>query len=157
MYIVGAQRTPVGMAFKGALATVPAVQLGVAAVQGALKQAGVDPKWVEDCYFGQVLQAGSGQSPARQVALGAGCPVETEATTINKVSRVRYLESTYFDDDDDDDDAEMSRREDGQTFCRDCAPRGLQSLALFCGQVVAIIVGRQLLMMISLLRSAPVV
>lgn len=85
VYIVGASRTPVGVAFKGGLATVPAVQLGIAAVQGALKQSGVAAANVEDCYFGQVLQAGAGQSPARQVALGAGCPNETEATTINKV------------------------------------------------------------------------
>lgn len=69
----------------GVLAKVPAVQLGVAAVQGALKASGVKPEQVEDVYYGQVLQAGVGQSPARQVLLAAGCPDTTEATTINKV------------------------------------------------------------------------
>lgn len=65
---------------------VSAVQLGVAAVKGALTQSGVKPDQVEDVYFGNVLQAGVGQSPARQVVLGAGMPDSTEATTINKVS-----------------------------------------------------------------------
>ncbi|KAM0786861.1 hypothetical protein ACM66B_002287 [Microbotryomycetes sp. NB124-2] len=84
VYIVSAQRTPVG-SFQGALAKASAVQLGVTAVQGALAKANVDPKQVEEIYFGNVLQGGVGQSPARQVALGAGCSNETEATTINKV------------------------------------------------------------------------
>lgn len=64
---------------------VSAVQLGVAAVKGVLAQSGVKPEHVEDVYFGNVLQGGVGQSPARQVALGAGCPDTTEATTVNKV------------------------------------------------------------------------
>ncbi|ORY78068.1 thiolase [Leucosporidium creatinivorum] len=84
VYIVGASRTPVG-SFQGSLSKVPAVQLGVAAVTGALKASGVKPDQVEDVYYGQVLQAGVGQAPARQVTLGAGCPESTEATTINKV------------------------------------------------------------------------
>jgi len=81
---VSAARTPVG-SFQGAFAKVPAVQLGITAVKGALEQANVKPDQVEDIYFGNVLQANVGQSPARQVALGAGCPDTTEATTINKV------------------------------------------------------------------------
>ncbi|CDR39589.1 RHTO0S04e06788g1_1 [Rhodotorula toruloides] len=84
VFIVGAARTPVG-SFQGALKAATAVQLGVAAVKGVLAQAQVKPDQVEDLYFGQVLQAGAGQSPARQVVLGAGMPESTEATTINKV------------------------------------------------------------------------
>ena len=77
-------RTPVG-SFQGVFAKVSAVQLGVAAVKGVLAQSGVKPDQVEDLYFGNVLQGGVGQSPARQVVLGAGCPESTEATTVNKV------------------------------------------------------------------------
>ena len=62
-----------------------APKLGIAAVAGALKQAGVKPDQVEDVYMGNVLSAGMGQAPARQVVLGVGCPPTTEATTINKV------------------------------------------------------------------------
>lgn len=61
--------------------------MGIAAVEGALKQGNVKPEMIEDLYFGNVLQAGVGQSPARQVVLGAGMPDSTEATTINKVRR----------------------------------------------------------------------
>lgn len=82
-------RTPVG-SFQGVFAKVSAVQLGIAAVNGALKQAGLKPESIEDLYFGNVLQAGVGQSPARQVVLGAGMPVGTEATTINKVRFVVF-------------------------------------------------------------------
>nr|AZP27605.1 acetyl-CoA C-acetyltransferase [Sporobolomyces pararoseus] len=84
VFIVGASRTPVG-SFQGVLAKVPATQLGVAAVKGVLAQSNVKPDQVEDLYFGQVLQGGAGQSPARQVVIGAGLPESTEATTINKV------------------------------------------------------------------------
>ncbi|KAK4057430.1 hypothetical protein OIO90_001499 [Microbotryomycetes sp. JL221] len=84
VYIVSAQRTPVG-SFQGVLSKASAVQLGVTAVQGALSKANIDAKQIEEIYFGNVLQGGVGQSPARQVALGAGCAPETEATTINKV------------------------------------------------------------------------
>lgn len=79
-------RTPVG-SFQGALKQASAVELGITAVKGVLAQARVEPAQVEDLYFGQVLQAGAGQSPARQVVLGAGMPDTTEATTINKVRR----------------------------------------------------------------------
>ncbi|TNY19355.1 Thiolase, N-terminal domain-containing protein [Rhodotorula diobovata] len=84
VFIVGAARTPVG-SFQGALKGASAVQLGVAAVKGVLSQSKVPADQVEDLYFGQVLQGGSGQSPARQVVLGAGMPESTEATTVNKV------------------------------------------------------------------------
>ncbi|GAA5962371.1 hypothetical protein JCM8115_001468 [Rhodotorula mucilaginosa] len=84
VFIVGAARTPVG-SFQGALKQASAVELGITAVKGVLAQARVEPAQVEDLYFGQVLQGGAGQSPARQVVLGAGMPDTTEATTINKV------------------------------------------------------------------------
>lgn len=86
VFIVGAARTPVG-SFQGVLSKVSAVNLGVAAVEGVLAQAGVKAEQVEDLYFGNVLQGGVGQSPARQVVIGAGLPESTEATTVNKVSR----------------------------------------------------------------------
>jgi len=84
--ICGVARTPVGK-YRGALADQSAVDLGIHAVKGLLERMGIDPASgiVEDVLFGQVLQAGAGQAPARQVALGAGMPVSTPATTINKV------------------------------------------------------------------------
>lgn len=80
----GQSRTPVA-SFNGTLKNVKAPQLGIAAFTAALKQANVQPDQIEEVYLGNVLQAGVGQSPARQVLLGAGCPDTTEATTINKV------------------------------------------------------------------------
>ena len=84
--ICGVARTPVGK-YRGALANQSAVDLGVHAVKGLLERVGIDPASgiIDDVLFGQVLQAGAGQSPARQVALGAGMPFSTPATTINKV------------------------------------------------------------------------
>lgn len=83
-------RTPVG-SFQGALKAASAVQLGVAAVKGVLSQSKVPADQIEDLYFGQVLQGGAGQSPARQVVIGAGLPESTEATTVNKVRPRRAL------------------------------------------------------------------
>lgn len=74
MYIVSASRTPVG-AKDGALATLSAPQLGVVAVKHAVDRAGIKPEQVEELYMGNVVQAGVGQSPARQVGIGAGCVV----------------------------------------------------------------------------------
>lgn len=82
--IVAASRTPVG-SINGALKTLTAPQLGVVALQHAFAQSKVDPSVVEELYFGNVVQAGVGQSPARQVALGAGMSTSSDATTINKV------------------------------------------------------------------------
>ncbi len=84
--ICGVARTPVGK-YRGALANQSAVDLGVHAVKGLLERVGIDPTSgiIDDVLFGQVLQAGAGQAPARQVALGAGMPYSTPATTINKV------------------------------------------------------------------------
>lgn len=84
VYIVSAVRTPIG-SFMGSLATVPATKLGATAVKGALDKINLDPKNVQEIYMGNVLQAGEGQAPARQVALGAGLSNETPSTTINKV------------------------------------------------------------------------
>lgn len=84
VFIVSAVRTPMG-SFMGSLSTVPATKLGSVAVKGALDKINLDPKQVQEIYMGNVLQAGEGQAPARQVALGAGLPIETPSTTINKV------------------------------------------------------------------------
>ena len=71
----------------GALSTMTAVELGVLSVKELLKRADIDPESgvVDEVVFGQVLQAGVGQNPARQVALGAGLPVSTPCVTVNKV------------------------------------------------------------------------
>lgn len=84
VFIVSAARTPMG-SFMGSLSTVPATQLGAAAVKGALEKINLDPELVEEIYMGNVLQAGEGQAPARQVAIAAGLKNTTPATTINKV------------------------------------------------------------------------
>ena len=84
VFIVSAARTPTG-SFMGSLSTVPAPKLGATAVKGALDKINLDPKLVQEIYMGNVLQAGEGQAPARQVALGAGLSDATPATTINKV------------------------------------------------------------------------
>ncbi|MCG2793646.1 MAG: acetyl-CoA C-acyltransferase [Weeksellaceae bacterium] len=84
VFIVSAVRTPMG-SFLGSLSTVPATQLGITAVKGALDKINLDPALVQEIYMGNVLQAGEGQAPARQVALGAGLSIHTPATTINKV------------------------------------------------------------------------
>jgi acetyl-CoA C-acetyltransferase len=85
-FIVSAARTPIGK-FGGALAAVPATTLGGVAIRAAVERAGLDPATVQvdDVLMGQVLQAGSGQAPARQAALKAGLPDGTSATTINRV------------------------------------------------------------------------
>jgi len=84
--ICGVARTPVGR-YRGALANQSAVELGIHAVKGLLERVGIDPASgiIDDVLIGQVLQAGAGQAPARQVALGAGMPFSTPATTVNKV------------------------------------------------------------------------
>ncbi len=84
VYIVSAARTPMG-SFLGSLSSVPATKLGSTVIQGALKMAGLDPKEIEEVYMGNVLQAGLGQAPARQAALGAGLSESVPCTTINKV------------------------------------------------------------------------
>ena len=84
--ICSVARTPIGR-FMGAFSSLSAVDLGVVAVSGLLERVGLDPNsgLVDEVIMGQVLQAGAGQNPARQVALGAGLPVSTPALTVNKV------------------------------------------------------------------------
>ena len=84
VFIVSAVRTPMG-SFMGSLSAVPATKLGATVVKGALDKINLDPKNVQEIFMGNVLQAGEGQAPARQVALGAGLSNETPSTTINKV------------------------------------------------------------------------
>ena len=82
--IVSAKRTPIG-AFLGALSPLTAVQLGSAAIKGALEAAGIGAADVQEVLMGCVLPANLGQAPARQAALGAGVPIATPSTTINKM------------------------------------------------------------------------
>ncbi|MCI7239284.1 MAG: acetyl-CoA C-acetyltransferase [Peptoniphilaceae bacterium] len=82
--IASAVRTPVG-SFGGVFKTVGAVDLGVVAAKEAIKRAGIKPEDIDEAVIGCVLQAGLGQNVARQVVLGAGCPVTVPAFTINKV------------------------------------------------------------------------
>ncbi len=82
--IVGAKRTPIG-SMQGKFNTVTASELGAVAIKAAIEQAGVKPSEVDDLIFGNVLQAGQGQAPARQAALGAGLANSTPATTVNKM------------------------------------------------------------------------
>lgn len=84
VFIVAAARTPMG-SFNGSLSSVPATALGTSAVKGALDKIKLAPGEVEEIFMGNVLQAGEGQAPARQVALGAGLSNQTPATTVNKV------------------------------------------------------------------------
>jgi acetyl-CoA C-acetyltransferase len=82
--ILGAARTPFGK-MGGALSTVDPTDLGAEAAKTALERAEVDPEQVEGVAFGQVLQAGQGQIPSRQMQIKAGIPKEVPSDTINKV------------------------------------------------------------------------
>ena len=84
--ICGVARTPIG-SFMGALSSLTAIELGVATVKELCSRVGINPASgvVDEILFGQVLQAGCGQNPTRQVALAAGLPVTTSAATVNKV------------------------------------------------------------------------
>ena len=82
--IVAAARTPIG-SFMGSLSSLTATVLGSAAIKGALDKINLDPSLVEEVIMGNVVQAGVGQAPARQAALGAGIPDTVPCTTINKV------------------------------------------------------------------------
>ena len=82
--IVGAARTPVG-AFSGALAGLPAHELGKIAIEAALKRAGVEGGRVSEVIMGQILTAGQGQNPARQASIAAGIPVESPAWGVNQL------------------------------------------------------------------------
>lgn len=82
--IVSAARTPIG-SFMGGLSSFSAAQLGSFAIKGALKKINLDPNLVQEVLMGNVVQAGVGQAPARQAALGAGIPDTVGCTTVNKV------------------------------------------------------------------------
>ncbi|MGX7059511.1 thiolase family protein [Vagococcus humatus] len=82
--ILSAKRTPIGK-YRGAFKEVSAVDLGVVATQAALAEAKLDPKEVDQVIFGQGLQAGLGQNPARQVQLAVNIPQTAPSMTINEV------------------------------------------------------------------------
>ena len=84
VYIVSAVRTPMG-AFMGGLSTVPATQLGATAIKGALSKGNVKAENIDEVIMGNVLQAGVGQAPARQAAMGAGLGNNVPCSTVNKV------------------------------------------------------------------------
>lgn len=82
--IVSAVRTPIG-SFMGGLSTITAPRLGAIAIKGALDKINLDPNLVDEVLMGNVVQAGTGQAPARQAAIYAGLPNTVACTTINKV------------------------------------------------------------------------
>ncbi|TCT28453.1 acetyl-CoA C-acetyltransferase [Martelella mediterranea] len=82
--IASAARTPVG-SFNGAFASVPAHELGAAAIAASLQHAGLQPEEVDEVIMGQVLTAGQGQNPARQAAMAAGLPIEKTAFGVNQL------------------------------------------------------------------------
>jgi acetyl-CoA C-acetyltransferase len=82
--IVSAVRTPIG-SFMGSLSTMPAPKLGAIAIKGALDRISLDPNLVEEVIMGNVVQANTGQAPARQAAIYAGIPSNVPCTTVNKV------------------------------------------------------------------------
>ncbi|CAN7167965.1 acetyl-CoA C-acetyltransferase [Paraburkholderia sp. SIMBA_054] len=82
--IVSVARTPMA-AFQGEFASLTAPQLGAIAIKAAVERAGLKPEQVEEAVMGCVLPAGQGQAPARQAALGAGLPLSTGSTTVNKM------------------------------------------------------------------------
>jgi acetyl-CoA C-acetyltransferase len=82
--IVSMARTPIG-SFLGALSTIPAPKLGAIAIKGALDKINLDPSLVDEVLMGNVVQAGTGQAPARQAAIYAGIPNTVPCTTLNKV------------------------------------------------------------------------
>lgn len=84
VYIVSAVRTPIG-SFGGSLVSLSATQLGALAVKGAIQKIGLDPKLIQEVFFGNVISAGLGQAPATQVAVGAGLGYEIPCTLVNKV------------------------------------------------------------------------
>ncbi len=82
--IVSAARTPVG-SFNGALASLPASDLGKLAIQAAVSRAGLSPADIDEVILGQVLQAAAGQGPARQASVKAGIPLESPAWSLNQL------------------------------------------------------------------------
>lgn len=95
-YLAAARRSPVGR-FLGGLSRLSAVRIGAQVARKTLADANIDPAAIDDVLVGMVLQAGAGQNPARQVALGAGLPTSISASTINKVCG-SGLQSVMFAD-----------------------------------------------------------
>ena len=84
IFIVSVARTPMG-GMLGSLSGLAAHELGAIAIKAAVERAGVKPEQIEEVIMGNVLQAGQGQAPARQAALGAGLPLGVACTTVHKV------------------------------------------------------------------------
>jgi len=84
VYIVSAVRTPIG-SFGGTLAALSATQLGSLAVKGAIQKIGLDPKQIQEVFFGNVISSALGQAPATQVAVGGGLGYNIPTTLVNKV------------------------------------------------------------------------
>jgi len=84
VYIIAAVRTPIG-AFMGGLSTISATELGAIAIKGAIEKSNLPVNLIDEVFMGNVLQAGLGQAPARQAALGAGLGQNVPCTTVNKV------------------------------------------------------------------------
>src|SRR5471032_3235126 len=82
--IVSAARTPMG-GFQGELKQFTAPEIGAAAIRAAVERAKIKPEQVEEVIMGCVLPAGLGQAPARQASIGAGLPLTTGCTTVNKM------------------------------------------------------------------------
>jgi len=84
VYIVAAVRTPIG-SFGGSLVSQSATQLGALAIKGAITKIDLEPKYIQEVFFGNVISSGLGQAPATQVAVGAGLGYEIPCTLVNKV------------------------------------------------------------------------
>lgn len=84
VYIVSVARTPIG-SLSGTLSALTAVELGKQSIKEAVKRAGLTGDQIEEVIMGNVIQANTGQAPARQAALGAGIQVGATCTTVNKV------------------------------------------------------------------------
>lgn len=84
VYILSAVRTPMG-SFLGGLSSISATKLGSIAIKAAVERSGVSVDHIDEVFMGNVLQAGVGQAPARQAALGAGLGQDVPCTTVNKV------------------------------------------------------------------------
>ena len=82
--IVSVARTPIG-SFMGSLSTIPAPKLGAIAIKGAMDKINLSPDIIDEVLMGNVVQAGTGQAPARQAAIFAGIPDSVPCTTVNKV------------------------------------------------------------------------
>ncbi len=84
VFVISAVRTPIG-SFGGMFSELSAVELGAAAIRGALQQAGVNADQVQEVFMGNVISSNLGQAPARQASMKAGIPNSVPCTTVNKV------------------------------------------------------------------------